>query len=52
MDELFVCLLFLAALFAVLAVGGLIADYVFPRIDPLERWIESLPMMNDEEGAK
>lgn len=26
----------------ILAVGGFIADYIFPLIPPLERWIEKL----------
>lgn len=33
----------------ILGIGGLIADYVFPHIGPLQRWIDSLPMMDDEE---
>ena len=32
----------LAAFLLILAVGGLIADYVFPLIPPLDRWINRL----------
>lgn len=32
----------LAAFLLILAVGGLIADYVFPLILPLDRWINRL----------
>lgn len=34
----------------ILALGGLIADYVFPHIRPLEKFIDSLPIMQDEWG--
>lgn len=27
-----------------LALGGLVADYIFPRIKPLERFLDTLPM--------
>lgn len=39
----------LSAFMLMLGIGGLIADYVFPHIGPLQRWIDSLPMMDDEE---
>lgn len=32
----------------VLAVGGLIADYIFPLIPPLERWIEERAEQMDD----
>lgn len=32
----------------ILAVGGLIADYVLPHIPFIERFIESLPAFEDE----
>jgi hypothetical protein len=46
MVELFILDVFLF----ILAVGGLIADYVFPHIRPLEKFIDSLPIMQDEWG--
>ncbi len=39
----------LSVFMLVLGIGGLIADYVFPHIGPLQRWIDSLPMIDDEE---
>lgn len=32
----------LGVFFLILAVGGLIADYIFPLIPPLDRWINRL----------
>lgn len=29
----------------ILAIGGFVADYIFPHIKPLQRYIDSLPMM-------
>lgn len=40
-------LLILMGMFAVLAIGGLISDYILPHIEPLNRFIDSLPMMQD-----
>lgn len=43
----------LAAFLLILAVGGLIADYVFPLIPPLDRWINRLAdNMERQAGAK
>ena len=39
----------LSVFLLILGIGGLIADYVFPHICPLQRWIDSLPMLEDEE---
>lgn len=33
----------------VLAIGGFVADYIFPYIKPLNDFIDSLPMMADYE---
>ena len=46
-------LLILMGLFAVLAIGGLITDYIFPHIEPINRFIDSLPMMQRgfDEGS-
>lgn len=44
-----VFLLYVAGILLTLGVGGLVADYIFPHIKPLERFLDSLPMMDDEE---
>lgn len=41
-------LMILAGLLAVLTVGGLVADYIFPCIEPINRFIDSLPMMRND----
>ncbi len=38
-----------AAILLILGIGGLIADYVFPHIPFIERFIDSLPEWDDEE---
>lgn len=38
-----------AAILLILEIGGLIADYVFPHIPFIERFIDSLPEWDDEE---
>lgn len=45
-------LMILAGLFVVLTVGGLVADYIFPHIGPINRFIDSLPMMRDDHDAE
>lgn len=40
---------FLAALLLVLGIGCAIADYVFPHILPLRRYLDSLPDYEDDE---
>lgn len=42
-------LMALALMLFGLAACGFVADYVLPRIKPLERWIESLPMMEEDQ---
>ena len=49
LDEAVVCLMTLTGYTGVLCVGCLIADYVFPHIPFIERWIESLPAWEDED---
>ena len=46
MDDL---VIFLGYTAAILGIGGLIADYVFPHIPFIERLIDSLPEWDDEE---
>lgn len=43
-------LIILAAYLGILAIGGIISDYIFPKIPPLVRYIDSLPMM--QEGCE
>lgn len=38
----------LAGYLLVLALGGIISDYVFPHIRPLMGYINTLPMLDDE----
>lgn len=39
----------LAVFLLALSVGGLVADYVFPHIPFIQRYIDSLPDYEDEE---
>lgn len=48
----FLFLFYVAAILLTLGIGGLVADYIFPHIKPLERFLDSLPMMDDEEGSE
>lgn len=48
-DEAIASAIILLGLFSVLGIGGLIADYVFPRIGPLNRWLDSLPGYEDDD---
>ena len=48
MDDPVVALSVLAVYLFILGVGGIIADYVLPRIPPLRRWIDSLPEYEDD----
>ena len=40
-------LLIFTGLLVILAIGGLISDYILPRIKPINRFIDHLPMMRD-----
>lgn len=42
-------LLILTGYLLILSVGCLIADYVFPRIPFIERFLDSLPAFEDDE---
>ena len=48
MYDLAVFLFYMVLIFGILALGGFVADYVFPHIKPLERWRESLPLYGDD----
>lgn len=41
-------LMILAAYLGILSIGGIVADYIFPKIPPLVKYIDSLPMMQEE----
>ena len=38
-----------AGFLLILGIGGLIADYVFPHIPFIEKYLDSLPLWEDEE---
>lgn len=42
-----VALVFISGLMLVFTVGGFVADYVFPHIPAIRRFIDSLPSMED-----
>lgn len=42
MDELIVSMAVIAGYLLVLGFGGIVADYVFPRIKPLADWVDGL----------
>lgn len=47
--EAIVDLMVLAGFMAVLGIGALIADYVFPNIPFIQRYLDSLPDYEDDE---
>lgn len=49
MSDLAIFLGYTAAILLILGIVGLIADYVFPHIPFIERFIDSLPEWDDEE---
>lgn len=48
-EEGVVCLLILTSYLLVLGIGCLIADFVFPHIPFIERFLDSLPEFEDDE---
>lgn len=48
-EEGVVCLLILTGYLLVLGIGCLIADFVFPHIPFIERFLDSLPEFEDDE---
>lgn len=48
-EEAVVDLIILAGFLVLLGVGGLIADYVFPHIPFIQRYLDSLPDYEDDE---
>ena len=49
MEDLVVNLAILSGFLAVLGVGGLIADYVFPHIPFIQRFLDTLPDWDEDE---
>ena len=49
MGDLVVNLAILCGFLAVLGVGGLIADYVFPHIPLIQRFLDTLPDWDEDE---
>lgn len=47
--ELIIYLGILAAFLIVLGIGGLIADFVFPHIPFIQKWLDGLPEYEDDE---
>lgn len=47
MEDLAMFLLYMVGLNAVLLVGGLIADYVFPHITFIERFLDSITELEE-----
>lgn len=47
--EAIVDLMILAGFLMVLGIGALIADYIFPHIPRIKRYIDSLPDYEDDE---
>lgn len=52
LDEAVVCLMILTGYLGVLCVGCLVADFIFPHIPFIERWLESLPAWEDEDDSQ
>lgn len=51
MEDLVVNLAILCGFLAVLGVGGLIADYVFPHIPFIQRFLDTLPDWDEDEDG-
>ena len=49
MEDLVLFLVYATVLNGVLCVGCLVADYIFPHIPFIERYLESLPAWDDAE---
>ncbi|MEY8230244.1 hypothetical protein AALA82_01295 [Oscillospiraceae bacterium 50-16] len=49
MEELVIFLFYMTGLNAVLLVGCLVADCIFPHIPFIEKFLESLPEWDEEE---
>ena len=49
LGEAVVALGLMSCFLLILGVGGLIADYVFPHIPFIQRFLDSLPDWEDEE---
>lgn len=52
LGEAIVDFVFLAAFLGILGIGALIADYVFPHIPFIQRYLDSLPDYEDDEEVE
>ena len=52
MDDLAIFLGYTSAILLILGIGGLIADYVFPHIPFIQKYLDSLPDWDDEEEQR
>lgn len=50
MEDLVLFLIYTTVLNGMPCMGCLVADYIFPHIPFIERYLESLPAWDDEEG--
>ena len=48
-ENLLMFLIYLVPFLLLLGVGGVIAEYVLPRIPFISRWLESLPDWEEED---
>ncbi|MPM27526.1 hypothetical protein SDC9_74038 [bioreactor metagenome] len=48
MEDLIILLAFMSPLFLVLTIGGVVADFIFPHIKCINRYINRLPMMQND----
>lgn len=48
-EDIIFLLAFIAVLGAILTIGGLIADCIFPHCKRLNKYIDHLPLTNEEE---
>lgn len=49
MEDLVLFLIYMAVLNGVLCVGCLVADYIFPHIPFINRYLDSLPDWDEED---
>ena len=49
--DLLVALIYLVPFMLLLCVGGLIADYIFPKIPFIQRFLDGLPDYEDDEDC-
>lgn len=50
-DEIIISLGIFGAFLLILTISGIISDFIFPNWKWLDNWINTLPMMTDEENS-